>query len=93
MSITRYTAGLVAGAAILASAAPAIAGNQTFGGFECPIDCKGHRAGFVWAHENHVPNKSGCIVGSREFIEGCQTFIDDPLRNSDLDDAGAKIDW
>ena len=40
-----------------------------------------------------MPNKSGCIVGSRDFIEGCQTYVDNPLRNSDLDDSGAKIDW
>jgi hypothetical protein len=93
MSIGRGMAAALLSAAMAALAGPARAGNETFGGFECPIDCKGHRAGFVWAHENHVPNKSSCIVGSREFIEGCQAFIDNPLRNSDLDDSGAKIDW
>jgi hypothetical protein len=93
MIVKPAGAAAAAGALLLALMGPAAADSQTYGGFECPIDCKGHRAGFVWAHENHVPNKSGCIVGSRDFIEGCQTYVDNPLRNSDLDDSGAKIDW
>ena len=93
MTVNRARVAAAAGAIVFALVGPALAGNQKYGGFECPIDCKGHRAGFVWAHENHVPNKSGCIVGSRDFIEGCQTYVDNPLRDSDLDDSGAKIDW
>jgi hypothetical protein len=92
MSIRQAVAAVAIGSALVAGGS-ARADSQKFGGFECPIDCKGHRQGFIWAHENHVPNKSGCIVGSKEFIEGCQAYIDNPLRNSDLDDSGAKIDW
>ena len=93
MSINRAIGATIVAAALLGPAQSAKADNQTFGGFECPIDCKGHRAGFVWAHENHVPNKTGCVVGSKEFIEGCHAYIDNPLRDPELDDAGAKIEW
>jgi hypothetical protein len=93
MSINRAIGAAILAGALLAGLQPSWADNQTFGGFECPIDCKGHRAGFIWAHESHVPNESGCVVGSKEFIEGCRVYIDNPLRDPDLDDAGAKIDW
>jgi hypothetical protein len=79
----------------LATALPgaARAGDQTFGGYECPTDCRGHQRGYRWAEEQRVSGPADCRVGSRDFIEGCNVYLEDPLRGADLDDAGAPIDW
>jgi hypothetical protein len=84
---------LAAAALGLAVPAAAHASDQTFGGYECPTDCRGHQRGYRWAEEQGVRDRSDCRVGSSDFIEGCYVYLEDPLRGADVDDAGAEIEW
>lgn len=82
----------IVGATVLCVTAPAIADDRYFGGNECTEDCTGHAAGFRWAEENSVSDPSDCNGNSNSFDEGCQTFVDEPSRGADEDDAGIEID-
>lgn len=85
------TAVFYCGAAMLGLAAPAAA-QQTFGGYECTEDCSGHKAGYEWAEENEISDRSDCGGNSSSFIEGCQAYVEDPDRGADEDDDGEWID-
>jgi hypothetical protein len=50
---------ILVAAMILASIAT-VAVARTFGGYECTIDCSGHKAGYEWAEDKGITNKSQC---------------------------------
>jgi len=72
--------------------------NQTFGGYDCTVDCSGHKAGYEWAEAKTVTDASICeqIIlrqpNRTSFYEGCLAYVDDPYRGSDEDDDGDTID-
>jgi hypothetical protein len=72
--------------------------NQTFGGYDCTVDCSGHKAGYEWAEARGVTDSSVCeqiIINQpnrTSFYEGCLAYVDDPLRGADEDDDGQSID-
>jgi len=41
---------------------------------QCTEDCSGHDAGFEWAKEQGVTDRSECSGDSQSFIEGCEAF-------------------
>ena len=76
-----------------------IPANATeFGGYECTIDCSGHKAGYEWAEAQRYTRESQCEAiirrypNRQSFYEGCLVYIDDPNRGADEDDDGDEID-
>ena len=71
---------------------------REFGGYECTIDCSGHKAGYEWAEAEGVTDQSQCLIILRlnprktSFYEGCLVYVDDPDRGADEDDDGEEID-
>nr|NTI33097.1 hypothetical protein [Rhizobium rhizogenes] len=65
---------------------------RTFGGSDCTDDCSGHKAGYEWAEQNDVKDSSECSGNSTSFEEGCQAYVEDLSRGSDVDDDGNDID-
>jgi hypothetical protein len=65
--------------------------EATFGGNDCTEDCSGHAAGYRRAEENGVTVASDCGGNSQSFIEGCETYADDPSRGAEEDDQGNEI--
>jgi len=52
---------------------------QTFGGYECTVDCSGHEAGFRWAEEHDITSSQDCPDGnSNSFHEGCLARTENP---------------
>jgi hypothetical protein len=78
-------------AAVLTSS-PSTAQERTFGGYECTEDCSGHKAGYEWAEEHIITDESDCGGNSQSFIEGCQTYTQDPSRGALEDDDGNEIE-
>lgn len=78
-------------AAAIVVCQPAWAQDRTFGGNDCTDECEGHKAGYEWAELNSVTAVSNCSGYSQSFIEGCQTYVEDPTRGSDVDDDGKDI--
>jgi hypothetical protein len=70
----------------------------TFGGYECTIDCSGHRAGYEWAEAKGIVSETECetIVlrapNRTSFYEGCLAYVEDPARDADEDDDGDEIE-
>jgi hypothetical protein len=81
---------VVAAAAVTFS--PSKAQERTFGGYECTEDCSGHKAGYEWAEEHNITDESDCGGNSQSFIEGCQTYTQDPSRGGLEDDEGNEIE-
>ena len=69
----------------------ALSQEATFGGNDCTEGCSGHAAGYRWAEENGVTNASDCGGNSQSFIEGCETYANDPSRGAEEDDQGNEI--
>lgn len=71
---------------------------REFGGYECTIDCSGHKAGYDWAEQRDITDELDCEAILRRwpnrnsFYEGCLVYVEDPNRGSDLDDDGDEID-
>ena len=88
---------ILVAAMILADIAT-VAVARTFGGYECTIDCSGHKAGYEWAEDKGITNKSQCdqiLVSSpnrTSFYEGCLTYVEDPSRGADEDDDGDETE-
>jgi hypothetical protein len=74
------------------------AAARTFSGYECTVDCSGHKAGYEWAEARAIVNESECERILRRspnrisFYEGCLAYVEDPDRGSDEDDDGEDID-
>lgn len=87
---------LFSAAALLVAATPAIA--REFGGYECTLDCSGHKAGYEWAEARGVTSAATCETILRRwpnrisFYEGCLVYVEDPSRGADEDDEGDEID-
>jgi hypothetical protein len=80
--------------AFLATAAVA----RSFGGYECTVDCSGHKAGYEWAEDKAITDEAQCrqilvITPNRtSFYEGCLTYVENPFRGADEDDDGDEIE-
>jgi hypothetical protein len=83
-------------AALLIAVTPAVA--RTFGGYECTVDCSGHKAGYDWAETGGNVTEGECEAillrgpNRSSFYEGCLVYVEDPYRGSDQDDDGDDID-
>jgi hypothetical protein len=42
----------------------------------CTVDCSGHNAGFEWAQQQGVTDRSECSGDSKSFVEGCEAYAD-----------------
>jgi hypothetical protein len=64
--------------------------EREFGGYACASSCRGHAAGYRW-----MEARDGfglCPMDpSPSFYEGCMTYLADPFRGADEDDAGNQI--
>jgi hypothetical protein len=79
-------------AAVILLSASNAAASDSFGGFDCLENCSGQAAGYDWAAVNSIQIRTDCPAGySMSFQQGCQTYVDDPYRGSDYDDAGGII--
>jgi hypothetical protein len=58
--------------------------------FRCTADCSGHRAGYLWAHENKAVRPEECRNHSRSFEEGCLVAIRDVLAIEDENELIAR---
>jgi hypothetical protein len=74
------------------------AAARTFGGYECTVDCSGHKAGYEWAEEKGITDEAECeqildkSPNRTSFYEGCMAYVEDPTRGADEDDDGDEID-
>ena len=65
---------------------------QTFGGYECTVDCSGHKAGYEWAESKGITDEDQCegildtAPNRTSFYEGCMAYVEDPTRGADEDD-------
>jgi hypothetical protein len=81
---------MLVGLALLIAINPAAA--RTFGGYECTLDCSGHKAGYEWAEARDIGDEASCEAILRRwpnrnsFYEGCLAYVEDPGRGSDDDD-------
>jgi hypothetical protein len=81
---------LISGLAFMTSL-PA-AQSQTFGGFDCTIDCSGHSAGYKWAERKGITDEDECPYGnSQSFREGCIAYTQDQNMDPDRDDDGSMV--
>ncbi len=84
----------IAAFALLTTAAVA----RTFGGYECTVDCSGHKAGYEWAEAKGIQDELECdeildtAPNRTSFYEGCMAYVEDPSRGADKDDDGDDID-
>jgi hypothetical protein len=49
----------------------------------CTEDCSGHNAGFEWAQEQGVTDRSECSGDSQSFVEGCEAYADSVEERAD----------
>jgi hypothetical protein len=74
------------------------ASAREFGGYECTVDCSGHKAGYEWAETRNITSERQCEAILRRwpnrnsFYEGCLVYVEDPTRGADEDDDGVEID-
>lgn len=47
---------------------------EDVGSYVCTQDCSGHEAGFAWAQQNDISDRSDCGGNSVSFMEGCEAF-------------------
>lgn len=93
----KFASSFAAVSVAIAIFSPARAG-QTFGGYDCTVDCSGHKAGYEWAEAQGITDASGCegilrrSPNRTSFYEGCLAYVDDPSRGADEDDDGDSID-
>jgi hypothetical protein len=76
---------------------PAIAihvGNtpRYFGGYQCTDRCRDHAAGFQWARQMRLKHPSQCSGPTQSYVQGCQTYSRDRMRDPSKDDSGQPID-
>lgn len=65
---------------------------QTFGDFNCTVDCSGHEAGYNWADQHGIHNEEDCPDGnSQSFHEGCIAYTRDSNQGADEDDQGNTV--
>lgn len=98
MKIATFTIVALA-SPFLSLSVPAIAGtDRTFGGYECTVDCSGHKAGYEWAEQKGITSTRACenvllkYPNRTSFSEGCMAFVEDPSRGADEEDDGDDID-
>ena len=59
---------------------------QTFGDFDCTVDCSGHEAGYNWADQHGIDDEKNCPDGnSQSFHEGCIAYTRDSNQGADED--------
>ena len=52
-------------------------GILAFRHYPCEWDCAGHKAGYLWAENNHIEDYEYCQGSSRQFVEGCYIYVAD----------------
>lgn len=52
--------------------------DEYFKGFQCKMDCSGHKAGYEWAESQGIYSEDTChnidANGSSSFLEGCIAY-------------------
>ena len=87
---------LIGGALFIFATTPCLA--RTFGGYECTVDCSGHKAGYEWAEAKNISDEKSCETilqrspNRNSFYEGCLAYVEDPARGADEDDDGDDIE-
>lgn len=54
----------------------------TYKGYDCTVDCSGHRAGYNWADRRGIDDENDCEGNSNSFREGCLSYVEEQ-RNQD----------
>lgn len=49
----------------------------TFDGYQCKGDCSGHQAGYDWAEQNGIDDRSSCNTPSASFNQGCESYVEE----------------
>ena len=88
---------LIGGMLFIFATTPCLA--RSFGGYECTVDCSGHKAGYEWAEAKDISDEESCEAILRRspnrnsFYEGCLAYVEDPARGADDDDdeTGMKL--
>jgi hypothetical protein len=87
---------LIGLALLIFATTPSVA--RTFGGYECTVDCSGHKAGYEWAEAEDISDTGRCEAILRRwpnrnsFYEGCLAYVEEPSRGADEDDDGDEIE-
>lgn len=80
MKITLYAIALTI---LVVSSAQAREYGLIYKGYDCTVDCSGHKAGYDWAKKKNIKSHDECGGRSRSFIEGCYAWVDSQGDNSD----------
>jgi hypothetical protein len=51
--------------------------QENFGSADCTSDCSGHNAGFEWAQNRGLSDRSECSGNNNSFIGGCEAYFDE----------------
>jgi hypothetical protein len=87
---------LIGGVLFIFATTPSLA--RSFGGYECTVDCSGHKAGYEWAEAKDISDEESCEAilrrwpNQNSFYEGCLAYVEDPARGADEDDDGDEIE-
>jgi hypothetical protein len=65
---------------------------STFHGYDCTVDCSGHKAGHDWAEEHEITDGDDCDsagehYNSPSFAEGCHAYVDGDSASPSDDDS------
>ena len=65
--------------------------NNSFHGYDCTVDCSGHKAGYEWAEQHMIDDGEDCDragehSNSPSFAEGCHAYVDGDTAPDDDDD-------
>ena len=61
---------------------PSIVFAQTWHGYECTVDCGGHREGYKWAERKSIDDIWDCRSNSNSFSEGCAEYVKEQKRDT-----------
>lgn len=67
-------------------------GPRYFGGYRCTNGCRDHSAGFQWARQLRLTRFGQCVGPTLSYVQGCQVYPKDRMRDPTKDDAGQPID-
>ena len=69
--------------------------NNSFHGYDCTVDCSGHKAGYEWAEQHMIDDGEDCDragehSNSPSFAEGCHAYVDGDTAPDDDDDNSSE---
>jgi hypothetical protein len=94
MSVFQAVIGILM-SLLLLGAPRAAFGEQApryFGGYRCTDRCRDHSAGFQWARQLRLTRPGQCVGPTLSYVQGCQVYAKDRMRDGTKDDAGQPID-